>query len=73
MEGKLNDVYLRGQEAFDDISPKAKELDVTTDSSDQEFFDQVLSAFGLEPDYEKIEVDITFNDGTVREFESRKQ
>lgn len=73
VEDELNGVYTKGKEAFDDIYPKAKELDITTDSTEQEIIDQVLSAFDLEPDYEKFEVDLTFNDGTVQEFENKKK
>lgn len=73
VEDELNGVYMKGQEAFDDIYSKAEKMDITTDSSEQDIIDQVLSAFDLEANYEKIEIDITFNDGTVREFESRKQ
>ena len=72
VEDELNEVYLKGQEAFDDLYSKVKNLDVTKDSSQQETIDSVLNAFNLQADYEKFEVEIKFNDGSKLEVEDRK-
>lgn len=72
VEDELNDVYLKDQEAFDDLYPKVKNLDLTKDSSDQATIDQVLDIFDLQADYEKFEVEIKFNDGSKLEVEDRK-
>ncbi|MBD8007190.1 YusW family protein [Bacillus norwichensis] len=51
VEDELNNIYTKGKEAFDDIYPKAKKLNLTSDSSDKEVIDQVLkAAFDLKSD-----------------------
>ncbi|PIC86792.1 hypothetical protein CSV72_06720 [Sporosarcina sp. P20a] len=72
VEDELNEIYLKGQEAFDDVYSKVKNLDVTKDSSQQETIDSILKAFNLQADYEKFEVEIKFNDGSKLEVEDRK-
>ena len=72
VEDDLNNVYLRGREAFDHIFEKAKKLDLTSNSSKQEVIDQVLNAFDLPNDYIKIEVEIDFDDGKKLNVEDRK-
>lgn len=73
VEDELNDVYLQGKEAFDDIYSKAKTLNLSSAASDEEVIDQVLKAFDLKSDYEKFEVEIKFNDGTELEVTDKKQ
>lgn len=73
IEDELNNVYKKGKAAFDEIYPKASQLNLSSNSSDQEVIDQVLKAFDLKPDYEKFEVEITFNDGTKLEVEDKKK
>ncbi|ARF13903.1 MULTISPECIES: YusW family protein [Sporosarcina] len=72
VEDELNEIYLKGQEAFDDVYSKVENLDVTKDSSQQEAIDRILKAFNLQADYEKFEVEIKFNDGSKLEVEDRK-
>ncbi|PID01847.1 hypothetical protein CSV67_12305 [Sporosarcina sp. P2] len=72
VEDEVNGVYLKNQEAFDDLYPKVKQLDLTKDSTKQEAIDQVLKIFGLDANYEKIEVEIKFNDGSKLDVEERK-
>src|SRR5699024_11459412 len=54
IEDDLNDEYIKGQEAFDKLYPMVKALDVNPDSSKDDVFDQVLSAFDLDSDYDEI-------------------
>lgn len=72
VEDELNNVYIVGREAFDDIYEKAKELSLSHDSSDEDAIEQVLNAFDLSEDYEKFEIEIKFNDGSELEIEHRK-
>lgn len=72
VEGELNNKFLRGKEAFDSIYSKAKKLTLTKDSSDQETIKQVLQAFDLGNDYNKFEIEITFNGGSKLDVEDRK-
>lgn len=72
IEDELNQNNLKGQEAFDDLYPKVKQLDLTKDSTKEETVSQVLKAFDLQDNYEKFEVEITFNDGSKLDVEDRK-
>ncbi|WP_301108053.1 YusW family protein [Sporosarcina sp.] len=72
VEDEVNGVYLKGQEAFDDLYPKVKQLDLTKDSPKEETISQVLKAFGLKDDYKKLEVEIKFKDGSKLDIEDRK-
>lgn len=72
VEDEVNGVYLKGQEAFDDLYPKVKELDLTKDSTKEETINQLLKAFGLKNNYTKLEVEIKFNDGSKLDIEDRK-
>lgn len=72
VEDELNEVYLKGQEAFDDLYSKVKNLDLTKDSTQQETIDSILNAFNLQADYEKFDVEIKYNDGSKLEVEDRK-
>ncbi|MEI3611842.1 YusW family protein [Pseudogracilibacillus sp. SO30301A] len=72
VEDDLNNVYLRGREAFDHIFERANKLDVTSNSTKQQIIDQVLNAFDLPNDYIKIDVEIEFDDGKKVDIEDRK-
>ncbi|ARD47876.1 hypothetical protein SporoP37_06805 [Sporosarcina sp. P37] len=72
VEDEVNNVHLKGQEAFDDIYPKVKQLSLTKDSTNEEAIDQVLKVFNLDANYTKFEVKITFNDGGKLKVEDRK-
>ncbi|MDV6378308.1 YusW family protein [Sporosarcina sp. GW1-11] len=72
VEDELNGVHLKGQEAFDILYPKIQQLQLTKDSTKEETIDQVLTAFGLDSNYEKFEVEIHFNDGSKLDVEDRK-
>ncbi|WP_153731456.1 YusW family protein [Sporosarcina obsidiansis] len=72
VEDELNQVFLKGQDAFDDLYPRVQQLQLTKDSTNEETIDQVLKAFELEANYEKFEVEIKFNDGSKLDIEDRK-
>ena len=71
VEDELNDEYLEGQNAFDNIYPKVKKLTIDQNTSKEEAIEQVLDAFDLDADYTEIEIEITFKDGTKIEFEDK--
>ncbi|AXI00128.1 hypothetical protein DV702_10610 [Sporosarcina sp. PTS2304] len=72
IEDEVNGVYLQGQEAFNDLYPRAEQLQLTKDSTKEETIEQVLQAFDLESSYEKFEVEIRFHDGSKLDVEDRK-
>lgn len=72
IEDELNDVYIQGEEAFDDIYSKVQNLSLTSTSSDEETIEQILTAFDLPDDYEKFEVEIKYDDGSELDVEDRR-
>lgn len=72
IEDELNDVYLNGQEAFDQLYDIIKDLTLTKDSSKEEAIDQILQGFDLANDYEKFDLEINYHDGSELEVEDRK-
>lgn len=70
LEDELNGIEINDDiEAFNAIYPKAKQLDITQQTSKEDVIQQVLSAFDLENNYEKFKVKIKFNDGKKVSFE----
>lgn len=72
VEDELNNVFLQGREAFDEIYPRIETLDVSMDSDQTELITQTLEAFDLPTDYKKFELEVEFNDGRELEIEDKK-
>ncbi|GKV57277.1 hypothetical protein NCCP2222_32240 [Sporosarcina sp. NCCP-2222] len=72
IEDEVNQIYLNGQEAFDDLYPKVQQFDLSNESTKEETINQVLKVFNLQADYEKFEVEITYNEGSKLDVEDRK-
>lgn len=63
------ELELEGEAAKDRVYPILKDLDIDSGLSSNELIDKVLGAFDWEGDYEEIELEIKFDDGTEFEFE----
>lgn len=72
LEDEAANIKLKGLQAFDEIYPLVEKLDITKDSSKEDVINKVITAFDLAEDYTKIEVEITFNDGTKMEQEVKR-
>lgn len=72
IEDELNDVYLQGREAFDEIFPKIEQLQISNDSEQVDVVEQVLNIFDLPDNYKKFEIEVTFNDGSELDFEIKR-
>lgn len=71
LEDELNGDDLKGQEAFDKIYPLVEQLTIDQDTSKADAIAEVLDAFDLNDNYEALEIEITFSDGTKIEFEDK--
>lgn len=67
-ENTVTDVILEGNEAYEAIAPALAELELTADMADDEVILKVLEEFDIEPDYESIEIEVTYPDGTDKEY-----
>lgn len=64
------DETVEGNDAYDIIAPALAELELTSDMADDEVLAKVIEAFNIEPDYEAITIDVTYADGTDKEYEA---
>lgn len=69
LEDELDNNNLKGDEAFNHIYDLVKNVDINPDSNENEVYEEFLNAFDLEDDYDEIEVEITFDDGSEVEYE----
>lgn len=69
LDDESNNKKLRGRQAFDEIYPFLVTLKVSKDTPREELINHVIEAFEIPDNYSKIEVEITFNDGTKVEHE----
>ncbi|MCR1834787.1 YusW family protein [Oceanobacillus caeni] len=72
LEDEINGVDIHGQEAFDEVYPKVKELTIEQNTNKDDAIQQALDAFSLESNYKEIELEIKFKDGTKIEFKDNK-
>lgn len=68
-ENKIDGVDLSGDDAMNEIEPALSQLDITADTPDDEVISQVIEAFGIDPGYKKIEIEVTYPDGTDKDYE----
>lgn len=72
LEDELNGVELHGLEAFDHIFPIVEMLKVDRNTGKQEAINDVLKAFNLASNYQKLELEIVLTDGMKIEFKDKK-
>lgn len=72
LEDEINGENLDGAAAFDKLYPMVQKLNIQKDTAKEDAIAQVLEAFDLNDDYEKFELEITFDDGVKMEYEDRK-
>ncbi|WP_251047592.1 YusW family protein [Planococcus sp. ISL-110] len=69
-EDKISNEVLAGNDAFDKIGPLLAQLELTPDMADDEVISKVVEVFSIEPDYESINIEVTYSDGTDKEYEA---
>lgn len=67
-ERKEDDQNLRGDEAMQELDPVFGQLNFDRDTPDEEVLNQIKAAFNIADYAEKIEADVTFTDGTEKEY-----
>lgn len=71
IEDEVNDVYLKGEEAFNELYPKVKALSIDKDTDKDDAIKDALETFDLDEDYDEFEIEITFEDGTELEYKDK--
>ena len=72
IEDDLKNEKVKGNDAVDRLDPIFKKLDIDANTSEADVLSKVVSAFGLDENYQVIDLDITFNDGTEKEYRNNK-
>ncbi|MFE7062551.1 YusW family protein [Sutcliffiella sp. NPDC057660] len=72
IEDTVNDNILKGDEAYKELSPMLEQLKIDANSDEQEVVTQVLEVFSLEKDYTEFELEVTFADGTSKEYKVKQ-
>ena len=68
IEDQVNNMQLRGNEAFDKLNPILEKLTFDASTPNEQVIEQVLSTFGLDSNYVEFELDVLFTDGTQKEY-----
>ncbi|WP_165569424.1 MULTISPECIES: YusW family protein [unclassified Exiguobacterium] len=66
-ERKEDDLNLRGDEAMQELDSLFGQLNFDKDTPDEEVLNQIKATFNVE-DAQSIEADVTFTDGTEKEY-----
>jgi YusW-like protein len=64
----VNDERLSGDEAFDKLRPIFEELTFDQNTENEAVISEVLTAFGLNNEFTKLELEVKFTDGTEKEY-----
>lgn len=72
IEDERNKEYLRGEEAYSRMKPLLKQINFDASSSSDTILSEIISIFSISDDYTKIDVDITYGDGTKKEYTFKK-
>lgn len=68
IEDEVNQVFLKGDEAYTQLSKQLESLTINENSTDDEVLEQVIDIFKLDENYKHIEVEVRFNDGKEKEY-----
>lgn len=72
LEDNLNGTEIEGDGAFDEIYPLVEQLTIDENTAKEDAIKQVIDVFDLPSDYNEFELEITFKDGTKKEYDDRK-
>ncbi|MED3691383.1 YusW family protein [Peribacillus butanolivorans] len=68
IDDQLNKHEVHSEEAMEELTPILEKLTFTKDSSDDEVIQDVTKAFNLKDDYEEFDLEVTYDDGTKKEY-----
>ena len=68
IEDQINNENFHGNEAYDKLNPILEKLTFDATTPNEQVIEEVLSAFGLNPNYIEFELDVLFSDGTPKEY-----
>ncbi|WP_211655099.1 YusW family protein [Planococcus alpniumensis] len=72
-ENKIDGVDLMGDDAFNELEQGLSQLSLTPDTPDDDVISQVVEAFGIDPGFKKIEIEVDYADGSDKNYEQTNQ
>ena len=72
IEDELNNRTIRGDEAYQELLKHFDQFKFDQNSSTDEVIQEVLESFNLKSDFQKFELEVTFSDGTEKEYQLMK-
>ena len=72
MKDDRNNERIQGDEAYTKVEPLLKQLTFDSTTPNDEVIEQVIKVFNIKDDYQSIEVEVEFADGTEKEFKRLK-
>ena len=72
IDDSINQVKMKGADAFNELYPLVKQLTITQKTSKEDAIQEVIKVFNLPDDYRELELEVRFKDGTKIEFEDKK-
>lgn len=68
IEDEINNVHLSGEEAKNTLLKNFEQLNFDENTDESEIVVQILTAFNLTDDFTKLELEVKYNTGTVKEY-----
>ncbi|MGN1402077.1 MAG: YusW family protein [Bacillus sp. (in: firmicutes)] len=68
IDDELNNRKIKGDEAFQELKNRLESFSFDQNTPEDEVIQEVLNSFDLKNDYKHFELEVTFSDGTVKEY-----
>ena len=72
LKDERNNEKIQGDEAYTKLEPLFKQLTFDSTTPNDEVIEQVIKVFQITEDFQSIEVEVEFTDGTEKEFKRLK-
>lgn len=68
----MNGVRYEGEEALREMKMKLNDMSIPSEKINEVYVKELLAAFNLDDDYQRIQIDLKLEDGTKRTFQRKK-
>lgn len=72
IEDSINNKNLHGDEAMTELTPLFEQLTFNRDTPQAEVIQEVLKVFNLKDNYQEFDLEVTFEDGTKKQYEQHQ-
>ncbi|KAB2333064.1 hypothetical protein F7731_16095 [Cytobacillus depressus] len=68
----LNNQFLKGDEALGKLTPLLQQLTFTEDTAQEDAIKEVLQVFNLKDDYQEFDLEVQFNNNSIKKYKVDK-